>query len=171
MLIAIQNEREWAEFCARFLDEPDLPQRAGFETNVSRVANRPVVDAHIAAVFARLTRDEAAAKLRAANTAYGFVNDVAALAHHPALRRATVETPNGEVAIGRAAGAVQRRRAGAGPGAGDRRALGRDPRRIRRLRLAAEAAWRRLEGERRSAPPDRRPGCARVASRRRPSAA
>jgi crotonobetainyl-CoA:carnitine CoA-transferase CaiB-like acyl-CoA transferase len=99
VLIAIQNEREWAEFCARFLDEPDLPARPGFETNVTRVANRAAVDAHIAACFARMTREQAAARLRAANTAYGFVNDVAALAHHPALRRATVQTPNGDVAI------------------------------------------------------------------------
>jgi itaconate CoA-transferase len=99
VLIAIQNEREWAEFCARFLNEPDLPKRAGFETNVSRVANRPVVDGHIGAIFARLTRAEAAARLRAANAAYGFVNDVAAFACHPALRRATVGTPNGDVAL------------------------------------------------------------------------
>ena len=99
MLISIQNEREWVEFCARFLDEPDLPQREGFQTNLIRVANRAVVDAHIAAAFARLTRDQAAMKLRAANTAYGFVNDVAAFAHHSALRRATIGTPNGPVSI------------------------------------------------------------------------
>ena len=99
VLIAIQNEREWAEFCTRFLAEPDLPQRAGFDTNMTRVANRPAVDGHIGAVFAKLTRAEAAAKLRAANTAYGFVNDVAAFASHPALRRATVHTANGDVAL------------------------------------------------------------------------
>jgi crotonobetainyl-CoA:carnitine CoA-transferase CaiB-like acyl-CoA transferase len=99
VLIAIQNEREWAEFCTRFLEEPDLPARAGFETNVARVANRPAVDGHIGACFARMTREQAAAKLRAANTAYGFVNDVAALAQHPALRRATVGTPSGDVAL------------------------------------------------------------------------
>jgi crotonobetainyl-CoA:carnitine CoA-transferase CaiB-like acyl-CoA transferase len=99
VLISIQNEREWADFCARFLDEPDLPKRAGFETNVIRVENRAAVDAHIAVAFAKLTRDAAAAKLRAANTAYGFVNDVAALAHHPALRRVTVATPGGPVSI------------------------------------------------------------------------
>ena len=99
VLIAIQNEREWVEFCAKFLEEPDLPRREGFQTNVVRVANRPMVDAHIGAVFARLTRDQAAAKLRAANTAYGFVNDVAAFSHHPALRRAQVETPNGPVSL------------------------------------------------------------------------
>jgi itaconate CoA-transferase len=99
VLIAIQNEREWAEFCAKFLDEPELPTRPGFETNVARVGNRTTVDAHIAAAFARLSRDEAAARLRAARTAYGFVNDLAALARHPALRRVSVETPNGVVSL------------------------------------------------------------------------
>ena len=99
VLISIQNEREWVEFCAKFLDEPDLPQREGFQTNTIRVANRPMVDAHVGAMFARLTRDAAATKLRAANTAYGFVNDVAAFVRHPALRRAVVDTPNGPVAL------------------------------------------------------------------------
>jgi itaconate CoA-transferase len=99
VLISIQNEREWVEFCAKFLEEPQLPQREGFQTNVIRVAHRAAVDAHIGTAFARLTREQAAAKLRAANTAYGFVNDVAAFSRHPALRRATVETPNGPVSI------------------------------------------------------------------------
>ena len=99
VLISIQNEREWAAFCAEFMREPDLPRRAGFETNVIRVANRDEVDAHVAAVFATLSRDEAAARLRGANTAYGFVNGVAEFARHPALRRQVVETPNGPIAI------------------------------------------------------------------------
>jgi crotonobetainyl-CoA:carnitine CoA-transferase CaiB-like acyl-CoA transferase len=99
VLIAIQNEREWVDFCTRFLEEPDLPRRNGFESNITRVANRAVVDGYIAAVFKRLSRTEAAARLRAANTAYGFVNDVAAFARHPALRRASVQTPNGEVTL------------------------------------------------------------------------
>ena len=99
VLISIQNEREWASFCAHALGEPDLPLRPGFETNRTRVANRTAVDAHIARHFAGLTRDQAAARLRAANTAYGFVNDVAGLARHPALRRVTVETPAGPVSL------------------------------------------------------------------------
>jgi crotonobetainyl-CoA:carnitine CoA-transferase CaiB-like acyl-CoA transferase len=99
VLISIQNEREWVEFCAKFLGEPDLPQREGYQSNMIRVAHRAQVDAHVAVVFARLTRDQAAAKLRAANTAYGFVNDVAAFSHHPALRRAVVQTPNGPVSL------------------------------------------------------------------------
>jgi len=99
VLIAIQNEREWADFCVRFLDEPDLPARPGFETNLIRVEHRAEVDAHIAARVARLTRDQAAQRLRAANTAFGMVNDVADFAHHPALRRLPVETPNGVIAV------------------------------------------------------------------------
>jgi itaconate CoA-transferase len=99
VLISIQNEREWVEFCAKFLEEPDLPRREGFQSNNVRVANRVMVDAHVAEAFARLTRDAAAAKLRVANTAYGFVNDVAAFSRHPALRRAEVQTPNGPVSL------------------------------------------------------------------------
>jgi itaconate CoA-transferase len=99
VLIAIQNEREWVDFCARFMDDPNLPKRAGFETNVVRVANRATVDAAVAAQFGRLTKQEAIAKLNAAKTAFGLVNDMAAFAQHPALRRATVDTPNGPVSI------------------------------------------------------------------------
>jgi len=100
VLISIQNEREWAGFCAHFLDEPDLPQREGFRSNNERVANRPMVDAHIARLIAALTRDTCAVKLRRANTAYGFVNDCEGLRTHPALRRVAIGTPEGEVAIG-----------------------------------------------------------------------
>jgi len=98
VLISIQNEREWVTFCAGFLDAPDLPSQSGFESNNIRVANRAVVDGRVGEVFAALTRDEAAAKLRASNTAYGFVNDLAALGRHPALRRTKVALPDGGVA-------------------------------------------------------------------------
>ncbi len=98
VLIAIQNEREWATFCAGFLDDADLPKQPGFETNNIRVANRPMVDERVGQTFAALTRDQAATKLRASNTAYGFVNDLAALGHHPALRRTPIGLPGGGVA-------------------------------------------------------------------------
>ncbi len=99
VLISIQNEREWADFCAKFMDDAALTLREGFQSNVARVANRPMVDAHVGTQFATMTRDQAAAKLRASNTAYGFVNDMAAFAQHPALRRVEIDTPNGTVAI------------------------------------------------------------------------
>jgi crotonobetainyl-CoA:carnitine CoA-transferase CaiB-like acyl-CoA transferase len=99
VLISIQNEREWATFCTTFLGRPELANAPGYETNTARVANRPAVDGLVGEVFAVLTRDGAAAKLRAANTAYGFVNDLPALQRHPALRRMVVATPNGEASI------------------------------------------------------------------------
>ena len=99
MLISIQNEREWARFCAGFLDEPGLAQAVGYETNNARVANRPAVDARVARAFAALDRDAAAARLREAGTAYGMVNGLADLAVHPALRRVAVGTPNGVASI------------------------------------------------------------------------
>ena len=99
VLIAIQNEREWASFCAHFLDEPNLTLQLGFDSNVARVSNRTAVEARIATTFAQFTRHEVTTRLRAANTAFGFVNDIPALAQHPALRRISVGTPAGPAQI------------------------------------------------------------------------
>ncbi|MDP4004741.1 CaiB/BaiF CoA-transferase family protein [Methylobacterium sp. NEAU K] len=99
VLISIQNEREWANFCDRVLDEPDLARAEGFSSNNARVANRAAVDLRVGAVLVRLSRDEAASRLKAAGTAYGFVNTLADLAAHPALLRAEVETPDGPACI------------------------------------------------------------------------
>jgi crotonobetainyl-CoA:carnitine CoA-transferase CaiB-like acyl-CoA transferase len=99
VLISIQNEREWVRFCADFLCDAGLPSRPGYESNTTRVANRLAVDALVASVFAGLDRDTAAQRLRAAGTAYGFVNDVRDLASHPALRRVTVRTERGPASI------------------------------------------------------------------------
>lgn len=99
ILISIQNEREWADFARHFLNDAGLTERPEFATNVARVANRPLVDAHIASVFAARSREQCVAALAAAKTAYGFINGVAGLAAHPALRRVTVETERGAVSM------------------------------------------------------------------------
>ena len=99
VLVSIQNEREWASFCAVALDDPDLPKRHGYESNTARVANRAEVDARVGRVFRAMSRDAAAERLRRARTAYGFVNEVADLVGHPALRRVEVATPGGAVWI------------------------------------------------------------------------
>jgi crotonobetainyl-CoA:carnitine CoA-transferase CaiB-like acyl-CoA transferase len=95
VLIAVQNEREWGDFCAHFLRDVHLPGHAGFESNVARVANRTAVDGRIAAVFATLTEREATTRLVAGGTAYGLVSEIKDFARHPALRRVTIETPRG----------------------------------------------------------------------------
>ena len=99
VLISIQNEREFANFCAGFMGEPDLPKRPGYESNVQRCDNRPEVDAHVAHRFAQMTRDEATATLREAGVAFGLVNDLPGLARHPALRRTEVATETGAASI------------------------------------------------------------------------
>ncbi len=99
VLVAIQNEREWAQFCAHVLLEPNLPARPGFDSNVARVQQRAMVDTRIAAVLATLTRAEAVERLRRAGTAYGFVNSVDQFARHPALHRTEVVIPGGHVAL------------------------------------------------------------------------
>ncbi|WP_424813673.1 CaiB/BaiF CoA transferase family protein [Roseococcus sp. YIM B11640] len=99
VLISIQNEREWAQFATHFMQDPSLTEREGYRRNVERVANRPMVDAHIAGVFAALSREECVARLAKANTAYGFVNNVHGLSQHKALRRVEVQTEKGRVAV------------------------------------------------------------------------
>ena len=99
ILIAIQNEREFARLCADVLERPDLPADPRFESNVARLDHRAAFDAIIAEMFATLERDEVIHRLRAAQIAFGEVNDVAGLARHPALRRARVAIPGGEAAI------------------------------------------------------------------------
>ncbi len=99
VVISIQNEREWQAFCSHFLKDAALASQPGMESNVERVNHRPQVDARIADVFAKLDRSAATQRLNAANTAYGFVNDVPAFSRHPALRRVTIDTPSGPMSI------------------------------------------------------------------------
>ena len=99
VLISIQNEREWAAFCAGVLERPELPGEPGFGSNTARVANRAAVDALVGAAFAGLGRAEAAARLDRTRTAYGFVNELPDLVRHPALRRTAVETPGGVACV------------------------------------------------------------------------
>jgi crotonobetainyl-CoA:carnitine CoA-transferase CaiB-like acyl-CoA transferase len=86
IVISIQNEREWADFCRDVLLEPDLPLDPRASSNAARVANRPWLDGKVAAVFARLTSADLIDRLMTAQTAYGSVNGVQDLIAHPQLR-------------------------------------------------------------------------------------
>ncbi len=99
ILISIQNEREFARLCAEVLGDASLPQDPRFESNVARLDHRAEFDEIIASVFSNTGRDELMARLRSAKIAYGEVNDVAGLARHPALRRASIGIPGGSVDI------------------------------------------------------------------------
>ena len=99
VVISIQNEREWARLCAEVLERPALAADPRFHDNPARVANRPALDAEIAAALAPLGREQAVARLRAARIAYGAVNSVADLVAHPQLRRIELEAPGGRLEL------------------------------------------------------------------------
>ena len=99
LLLSVQNEREWARFCADVLGRPGLATDPRFENNSLRVANRKELDAIIAGAFGRLSREEIAARLEAARIAYGRVSSLADLAAHPQNRHIEVETPAGPVTM------------------------------------------------------------------------
>ncbi|MDZ7710747.1 MAG: CaiB/BaiF CoA-transferase family protein [Roseovarius sp.] len=99
VLISIQNEREWAVFCEAILGDAALARDPRFDSNSARVANRAALDAILRPVFAALSRDEMADRLRAARIAYGRVSDMADLKAHPQARHVTVETPSGPVTM------------------------------------------------------------------------
>lgn len=99
VMLAIQNEREWARLCAEVLGQPSLATDERFSTNVARCANRPALSAAIEGVFKALPRAQVVEKLKAAKIAFASVNSVADLVGHPALRLVPVETPEGPVEI------------------------------------------------------------------------
>ena len=99
MVIAIQNEREWARFCEAILGDAALATDARFAGHPARLANRSEMDPLITAAFAQHTMETLADALSEAGIAFGRLNEVAGLSAHPQLRRAQVETPAGPVDI------------------------------------------------------------------------
>jgi crotonobetainyl-CoA:carnitine CoA-transferase CaiB-like acyl-CoA transferase len=97
ILIAIQNEREWAILCRDVLDRPDLITDPRFGDNSTRVRNREALDAEIVPIFLGITREQAIESLSAARLAYGRVSSLGDLAAHPQNRYLDVETPSGPV--------------------------------------------------------------------------
>jgi itaconate CoA-transferase len=97
VLIAVQSDREWRVLAEKVLDDPALAADPRFATNLARVQRRVETDGKVAAVTKALDAQALMQKLAAADIAYAGVNDVAALARHPHLRRMTIGTPSGPV--------------------------------------------------------------------------
>ena len=97
VVISIQNEREWSNFCEQVLRRPELANAPDYCDNVQRCSNRAALDSEIEAVFGRMTRSELVQSLQQAKIAFGSVNSVADLSQHQQLRRTPVATPSGTV--------------------------------------------------------------------------
>jgi crotonobetainyl-CoA:carnitine CoA-transferase CaiB-like acyl-CoA transferase len=99
VVISIQSNREWKNFCEQVLARPGLVDDPDYRNNVDRCANRPALDQQINGVFAGLPRPALVQRLLDARIAFGSVNSVADLSHHQQLRRSEVATPSGTVAL------------------------------------------------------------------------
>ena len=99
LLLSIQNEREWQRLCSDVLEQPELPTNPKFSSNVNRVRNRTDLDAILNAAFGADPIDTVAAKLQAAQIAFGRLNDMDEFAKHPQNRFVSVRTSGGEMQI------------------------------------------------------------------------
>jgi itaconate CoA-transferase len=119
ILISIQSDREWRVLAERVLEDKALAADPDFATNVERVKRRRETDARVAAVFSDLDETTLTARLAAADIAFARVNDTAALASHPQLRRITVGTPSGPVSYPAPAARSEQRRYSKVPALGE----------------------------------------------------
>jgi itaconate CoA-transferase len=85
VLFSIQNEREWAALCERFLRVPGLIADPRFATGSARVAHREELNAIVAERFAESDSGEAMKRLDEAGIANAGVNDIEGFLAHPVL--------------------------------------------------------------------------------------
>src|SRR5215212_1632921 len=78
--IAVENSRQWEQFCTVVLKRPDLVDDLRFTGNEKRLINRAALEPLIEQTFGTQTRDEVLALREEAKLPYGRVNDVEALA-------------------------------------------------------------------------------------------
>jgi crotonobetainyl-CoA:carnitine CoA-transferase CaiB-like acyl-CoA transferase len=97
LLLAVQNEREWARLCAEVLGKPELVADPRFATNMDRVRNCPELEAMIEAALGDLTREAAMERLGRAGIACSRLSDMDDLIAHPQRRTIAVQTPSGAV--------------------------------------------------------------------------
>ncbi|WP_424214528.1 CaiB/BaiF CoA transferase family protein [Streptomyces sp. BI20] len=102
VLLAVQNDREWARLAREVLGDPGLATDPAYATNAARTARRAEVDALVGGALAKLTAGDAVAALEAAGVACARLNTLADVGSHPQLaardRWRSVDTPVGPLA-------------------------------------------------------------------------
>jgi itaconate CoA-transferase len=110
VMMAVQNEREWAAFCERFLGDASLASREEYRTNHQRNHHRETLGRIIAERFAELSDEEAETALAAVPLAHARVNSMSEVWAHPQLaardRWRSVATSAGQVPALRLPGLV-----------------------------------------------------------------
>lgn len=85
VMLGIQNEREWASFCALVIGNSALAQDALFDSNALRHQNRAALKTIILQRFAQLTSEQATGLLDLAKIANARVNTLKDVWQHPQL--------------------------------------------------------------------------------------
>jgi len=101
VMLGLQNEREWAQFCETVLENPALIKDERFDRNFKRNENRAELLKIIDTCFSKLTSEQLIARLEKAQIANAHLNDMEGLWKHEQLkarnRWTEVDTPNGAI--------------------------------------------------------------------------
>ena len=101
VMLGLQNEREWVQFCEIVLENPALAQDERFDRNFKRNEKRAELLEIIDACFCKLSSEQLIARLEKAQIANAHLNDMAGLWKHEQLkarnRWTEVDTPNGSI--------------------------------------------------------------------------
>lgn len=101
VLVAVQNDREWASFCQVVLGDAELIRDDRFSTNTARVNNRKALDEIISKCSGSMDGDRFVELLNQAKVANANLNSIAEYLDHPVLsergRWREVETPAGPI--------------------------------------------------------------------------
>jgi itaconate CoA-transferase len=86
VMLGLQNEREWAAFCSKVLQQPDLATDPRFNSNAARTAARGALRAIIAEEFSKLTAEQVIDRLEEAQIANAHMNTMHDMWEHPQLK-------------------------------------------------------------------------------------
>jgi itaconate CoA-transferase len=102
VMLGLQNEREWAQFCEIVLENPALAQDDRFDRNFKRNEKRTELLEIINVCFSQITAEQLIARLEKAQIANAHLNDMEGLWKHEQLkarkRFTEVGSPKGPIA-------------------------------------------------------------------------
>ncbi|MFG1645367.1 CaiB/BaiF CoA transferase family protein [Amycolatopsis sp. NPDC049252] len=101
LVLAVQNDREWAAFCEHAVERPAWVRDERFATGSARVAHRAELEAEIGTIFASLTGPQLEERLTTGRIAHARRRELPDVLAHPQLtardRFAEVGTPAGPI--------------------------------------------------------------------------
>ena len=111
VMLSIQNDREWRDFCLQVLRQPDLVEDPRYKHNPERYKNRVALAEIINAAFAAYDKDDIIEMLEDNRIACASLNSVAEVSKHEFLQNRTVQMGDkiidiADLPVRRAAGSV-----------------------------------------------------------------